>query len=941
MQQRGTMLAILMLFSLGQPFSLALMNLKCYTIEGSLMSYVARRFPSCSPPNSTRLIVNCQNVCSLPEDIITIPKEVEALCLSGDIKVLEAQTFQAFPELHYLRLIIKKDVVISPRAFIDLNKLQYLFIVFQNLQSCSKLINICETFFPMPSLQTLVLSDVSPTGGDITLSHQLQLLSVSRCSLKHVLELLHFFLSLKSSPQGSVNQRMPDSFSSSLSQKQHPSSLAPAVPTSWSQKEGKSPEGQNRCFLQNLRWSFSPLTLGDILILALEIEKLDSLSLENTNPRFKSQTFPVCDLASRFSLCSLSLSRIFFKTFDAVKYDACRSLEKLALVRNQLEYVDSLLLYKMPQLQLLDLSVNNLHWGLCPPVYKRMNFTSKLQTMNFSGNNVSNLQAYAFSCLPYLQELLLYASNIERIDSMAFYGLHQLKVLNLENNYIIHLTNHSFSSLSRLAFLNLRHNPIEVLTTYFSQGLNMLRELQFGFINYGDLDVGFSIPGLENLELLSKSRVRFRRQSMEMFSTLEKLTLKCNQLEVDSCKSPSFPKVKELYLSGFIFSCNTSRPFFHDFPLLEKLHHSVIVQGSYRGHFNFSHLSNLRVLVVFNLADAIKDIPKADAQYLFQNLTHLEVLHLMELGLEYVSPVLFRDMKSLQLLVLQSELILTLDASFQDQMGQLRYFYLNTGNFGCYCSNAWFVSWASGKKDLFVSIVHPLRCQQLTTALKSQKFLQFVEHNCILKIDFILFMATSSLILFLMSFLLIHVTCGSELFFLIYLLRGWWHRLCGEIGKGKRFEYDAFVSYCRQDQNWVLQNLVPNLERNGPPFLKLCLHSRDFVVGKAIVDNIMDNLYRSRKAICVISPHSLCNHWCSLELSLATYRLLAEPDDTLILVFLERRSRYQLSSYHRLAKLVKKKTYIDWPEKPTAQLVFWDRLRKSLKQPCGDEEGAI
>uniref|UniRef100_A0A670JEW0 TIR domain-containing protein n=1 Tax=Podarcis muralis TaxID=64176 RepID=A0A670JEW0_PODMU len=800
-----------MLFSLGQPFSLAWMNLKCYTIEGSLMPYVVRRFPSCSPPNSTRLIVNCQNVCSLPEDIITVPKEVEALCLSGDIKVLEAQTFQAFPELHYLRLMIKKDVAISPRAFIDLNKLQYLFIVFQNLQSCSKLIDICETFFPMPSLQTLVLSD-----------------------------LLHFFLSLKSSPRGSVKQLMPDSFSSSLSQKQHPSSLAPAVPTSWSQKEGKSPEGQNRCFLQNLRWSFSPMTLGEILILALEIEKLDSLSLENTNPRFKSQTFPVCDLASRFSLRSLSLSQIFFKTFDAVKYDACRSLEKLALVRNQLEYVDSLILYKMPQLQLLDLSLNNLHWGLCPPVYKRMNFTSKLQIMNFSGNNVSNLQAYAFSCLPYLQELLLYASNIKRIDSMAFSGLHQLKVLNLEDNYIIHLTNHSFSSLSTLAFLNLRHNPIEVLTTYFSQ-------------------------------------------------------------------------VKELHLSGFIFSCNTSRPFFHDFPLLEKLHHSVIVQGSYRGHFNFSHLSNLRVLVVFNLADAIKDIPKADAQYLFQNLTHLEVLHLMESGLEYVSPVLFRDMKSLQLLVLQSELILTLDASFQDQMGQLRYFYLNTGNFGCYCSNAWFVSWAPGKKDLFVSIVHPLRCQQLTT------------------IDFILFMATSSLILFLMSFLLIHVTCGSELFFLIYILRGWWHRLCGEIGKGKRFEYDAFVSYCRQDQNWVLQNLVPNLERNGPPFLKLCLHSRNFVVGKAIVDNIMDNLYRSRKVICVISPHSLCNHWCSLELSLATYRLLAEPDDTLILVFLERRSRYQLSSYHRLAKLVKKKTYIDWPEKPTAQLVFWDRLRKSLK----------
>nr|KAG5691245.1 hypothetical protein BaRGS_015213 [Batillaria attramentaria] len=48
------------------------------------------------------------------------------------------------------------------------------------------------------------------------------------------------------------------------------------------------------------------------------------------------------------------------------------------------------------------------------------------------------------------------------------------------------------------------------------------------------------------------------------------------------------------------------------------------------------------------------------------------------------------------------------------------------------------------------------------------------------------------------------------------------------------FQYDVFVSYASEDQDWVFQHLMPELE--GRLGLRLCLHERDFIPGKHIVD---------------------------------------------------------------------------------------------------------
>lgn len=180
-----------------------------------------------------------------------------------------------------------------------------------------------------------------------------------------------------------------------------------------------------------------------------------------------------------------------------------------------------------------------------------------------------------------------------------------------------------------------------------------------------------------------------------------------------------------------------------------------------------------------------------------------------------------------------------------------------------------------------------------------------------------------------MLVVLVHNLAGDYLLAFIYIAHGWMDKAIRGSAK-RRYQYDVFVSYSGTDESWVVDELLPNLERRGPPFLQLCLHSRDFQLGVDIAENITGSLYRSRHTLCLLSRQYLSSKWCSLEMKLATNYLLVEHRDILIVVFLEEISPKLLSAHHRLARFVKRKTYIDWPQEPQQQVAFWDRLWAKL-----------
>ncbi|KAM7021477.1 toll-like receptor 2 type-1 [Passerculus sandwichensis] len=143
--------------------------------------------------------------------------------------------------------------------------------------------------------------------------------------------------------------------------------------------------------------------------------------------------------------------------------------------------------------------------------------------------------------------------------------------------------------------------------------------------------------------------------------------------------------------------------------------------------------------------------------------------------------------------------------------------------------------------------------------------------------------------------------------------------------------YDAFVSYSENDSEWVESTMVRELEQACPPF-RLCLHKRDFVPGKWIVDNIIDSIEKSRKTLFVLSEHFVRSEWCKYELDFSHFRLFDENNDAAILILLEPiQSKAIPKRFCKLRKIMNTKTYLEWPAGEQQQQVFWENLKGALK----------
>ncbi|NWW70123.1 TLR21 protein, partial [Climacteris rufus] len=143
--------------------------------------------------------------------------------------------------------------------------------------------------------------------------------------------------------------------------------------------------------------------------------------------------------------------------------------------------------------------------------------------------------------------------------------------------------------------------------------------------------------------------------------------------------------------------------------------------------------------------------------------------------------------------------------------------------------------------------------------------------------------------------------------------------------------YDAFVSYSENDSDWVENTMVRELEQACPPF-RLCLHKRDFVPGKWIVDNIIDSIEKSHKTLFVLSEHFVQSEWCKYELDFSHFRLFDENNDAAILVLLEPiQSKAIPKRFCKLRKIMNTKTYLEWPLEEEQQQMFWENLKGALK----------
>lgn len=144
----------------------------------------------------------------------------------------------------------------------------------------------------------------------------------------------------------------------------------------------------------------------------------------------------------------------------------------------------------------------------------------------------------------------------------------------------------------------------------------------------------------------------------------------------------------------------------------------------------------------------------------------------------------------------------------------------------------------------------------------------------------------------------------------------------------RKLQFHAFVSYSEHDSTWVKNELLPNLEKGD---IRVCLHERNFIPGKSIVENIIHFIEKSYKSIFVLSPHFIQSEWCHYELYFAHHNLFHEGSDNLILILLEPIQQDNIPSrYHKLRALMTQRTYLEWPAEKSKRGLFWANLRASF-----------
>ena len=124
-----------------------------------------------------------------------------------------------------------------------------------------------------------------------------------------------------------------------------------------------------------------------------------------------------------------------------------------------------------------------------------------------------------------------------------------------------------------------------------------------------------------------------------------------------------------------------------------------------------------------------------------------------------------------------------------------------------------------------------------------------------------------------------------------------------------------FISYSSKDFGWVTENLIAILEKHS---IDYSIHSRDFELGRPIVQNMADSVYGSRQVLIVLSDNYLASNFCREELHMAVQRGLDVGDSSLILVKIKDLKKKKLPNALRKKCLLdfdKHKKKQDWEEK--------------------------
>ncbi|KAM9308468.1 toll-like receptor 12 [Gastrophryne carolinensis] len=870
------------------------------------------------------IAVLCDSVEDLPKALKEVPLRTDWLCFTNySGNKIEAGAFSQFSNLK--SLYISGDADLLPGAFSGLTQLSTLWI-----ESRTYNLTVYEgTFHGLNSLQELKISSVLLSNFNLSILSSLPFLDHlilednNITYLSEVTTSLGIFHNLQK--LSVINNKITELRSEDCITTQYGESVRfvdfNISYLDLSKTRLNSVQNNSLCNFPHLEvLKAEHVGVGFAQILVSGIKTIKSLSLSY----IAFGALEICKYTSFFKVKEINLS--FSNIIRMYTYiGSCKHLQKLNLSFSALREVTVSQIHKFYNLLEMDLSNNHIeHFKVCA---NDSVLAMKLVYLNVSYNYLIGLQNGQFICLKDLKVLSLENNKINHIAYFAFDGLDQLQVLNLQYNNIFMTDYLTFSNLFSLKHLNLYENLIQDVDAQAFQYLSLLQDISLTCHEMLDLAPLTSMRWALRHISIKATTLLLLEDFLGDFSSLRTFEIDAPSIVLSCAK---FSQAKELHLSDLQFlRCAGAEPgSFPNFTNIEKLYYTGSPEDYYDSTLGnmLKFLPSLQFLYLQDTDKMVK-FGHLNVHEMFQGLSQLKVLYLKNSGIDHWdSKDITRDFHELEFLLVENQKIEEFRVTIFDSMPNLKYIYFLRTEFPCSCEFNELLSWLESGTSVSIINFRDQKCQlnQNTTNLIS-----FLRSRCQTKWDLIMFLMAFHFTLLFMCMSLFYESIWWYLLYLIYTVKCW---LNYRQQAKDQYDYDVFVSYNKHDQLWVFQELLPNLELNGPPRFKVCIHDRDFEIGKYIIDNIMDSIYKSRWTICIITRNFLQSNWCSLEMRMATYRLLEESKDSLILIFLDEISRNELQYYHRLTKLMNQKTYLDWPEDENGRQLFWARLRKALTE---------
>ena len=301
-------------------------------------------------------------------------------------------------------------------------------------------------------------------------------------------------------------------------------------------------------------------------------------------------------------------------------------------------------------------------------------------------------------------------------------------------------------------------------------------------------------------------------------------------------------------------------------------------------------------------------------------------------------------MRHLKLLDLSQNLLTQLDSKDQQDIDLLKSQSPNLtinmlGNpFQCSCETLTFFAWIHRQQSMFIRYGE-YKCiynGTLITFDNMAKLLREMDFQCSVNL---LAKVSASLLAFLIFVIALSVFLYRHKwdvrFFCLKFVTN--RKTYQELeGSEQEYEYDAFVSFDSDDQDWVSNELQKNLDctqgnvgTNDQLRFRLCIHERDFVPGGLIDENILRSIESSKKTIVVLSRNFLQSVWCEFELQIARKECIERGRDLIIAVMLETLPG-DIKISGSVERLIRQNTYIDWPTDFAEKVRFWNQLRAAM-----------